>query len=362
MTDGNAATATIADANTYLIVWADVPPEALRGQQINRVLASNGIQVEQRTVGWSTAAEPVRQQIELRNNLAANASNSGASAAGGGGFGGGAGSSRFSVPDPSRARAADRAAAVERDAIAEEALAEYNPLEEDRGAIEGETILVEATADQIAACLADMEQDSANYASITVEPVQPELVAQQLAGFMQSQLARRSGEFSAEGQAAAAGAASGAQGESFGTVPQRDGQSLGGRGGEAMQKSQAATLPRARRLERPEQWYMQNSAPQDAKLAYRVRGSGSKASKANAKQSVQATDKREQLSNINRLLSEQNAQLPGQQQMLTEQQPVQVLFVLRNTVPASLATASDATEAPASEATEASEAAPAEAP
>ncbi len=328
---------TASPPNTYFIVWADVPPAALRERQINRLLESNGIEIENRTDDWLAAAEPVRQQIELRNNRESDLGAAGGRA--GGGLGG-AGARRFSNPELRSETGGEENAAVGKpdDESAE------------RVAIEGETILVEATAYQIAACLADMQQDPANYAEITVEPVRPELLAEQLADknrpdgnaqALEPQVAE--GAFAELPQSTTPHAA-----DQPG-VQQRGRQSIAGRGGAVMQRAQLHSPTRARRLARPDQWYYRNTAPQDPSNAYQVRSK--KDATATATAAAKGDNKQAQLDSINRLLQSQTTGTPDQLQPLTEQQPVQVLFVLRNSLlPATAA------EVPASEA------APAESP
>ncbi len=315
--------------NNYLIVWADVPPEALREQQINRVLEDNGIAVEQSTVDWVMAAEPVRQQIELRSSLDRNLNEEASRASSFGGLGGRTSpgiSSRFSVPDRAGEARDEANASSNR---SREALAQP------RGgiAIEGETILVEASADQIAACLAEMEQDTGNYTAVTVEPVQPEVVAEQLATLQRSQATDEVAKNLADVEQLPE-----LQQDTEGRVvderqfQQQAAQPVFAGGGEQVEGAQAKTQPRARRLARPNQWYYYNTAPQDSSNTYQLRTATGKLSKSGiANKATKASDgKAEQLGNINRLLSQQNARKPSDQPVIGEDQQVHVLFVLRN--------------------------------
>lgn len=338
-------------SNTYLIVWADVPPAALREQQINHVLGNNGIEIEDRIEDWPASAEPVRQQIELRNNPGNNARDSDSAAAdrfgsfAGGGFGGRGASSRFSVPNE---EASERP--VEETNIL--ARKRSGKSKDDSEEVDGEAILVEATADQLAACLAEMEQDTGNYTAITVEPVQQTVVAEQLADAIQmeaSQLRKggqvEQGEADRQLQEWRIAPLSSTEEEAVEQASEGIVDAL-------QQAAQAQRMPRARRLDLPNQWYYDNKAPQDASYAYQVRGADvtSDGAKANAKAKAvkQFAGKQSQLENINRFLSTQKSESQVPQQLLSEQQPVQVLFVLRNSdLPNPVAEAPAAEVAPA---------------
>ena len=331
--DGDSLSLTpVTDTgNNYLIVWADVPPEALRKQQINRVLEDNGIAVEERAVDWVTAAEPVRQQIELRSSLDRNLNEEASRASGFGGIGGRTSpgtSSRFSVPDRAGESRDEADASFNRSGEAP-----AQPRGRGGIAIEGETILVEASADQIAACLAEMEQDTGNYKAVTVEPVQPDVVAEQLATLQRSQATNEFAKNLADVEQLPE-----LQQNSEGRVAderllqQQAAQTAIAGGAEQVEGAQAKAQPRARRLARPNQWYYYNTAPQDASNTYQLRTAAGKLSKSGvvSKATKASVGKAEQLGNINRLLSQQNARKPSDQPVIGEDQQVHVLFVLRN--------------------------------
>ena len=135
--DGEAAflAASPASQPRYLIIWADVPEEVFKQQEINNVLVSNGIALDRRTAqgdkDWvSNVAQPIRSQLALRNR---------------------------DLPNALGSFEARLAAPVNRPNIG--------------SAPAGETILVEATIEQIGACLAQMDGDDSNFKTITVEAV-----------------------------------------------------------------------------------------------------------------------------------------------------------------------------------------------
>ncbi|MGI9457959.1 MAG: hypothetical protein ACR2NU_15450, partial [Aeoliella sp.] len=140
LADDESAETSAAAAGTYLVVWADVPAESLQKQTINTVLTSNGIEVERRTDDWTAAPEQLREQIASRNLKQPELDDERTKSRGG--FGGG----RFSVPEQLQET--------------EEAVHQLVDKEEDENGLpavaEGETILVEASVEQIAACLVDM--------------------------------------------------------------------------------------------------------------------------------------------------------------------------------------------------------------
>ena len=326
-----SASAEPQSTSNFLIVWADVPPSALREQQINRVLAENGIQVEPRSEDWLAAAEPMRRQIEVRNNfreldmgVGNNEDRAGALGFGGGGFGGefrgaaeadGARSSRFSVPSRS-------------DEPRDQKDVEGEGAEAEEGQIEGETILVEATADQIAACLVEMEQDTSNYATITVEPVQPTALEQRIGGVAQQEVAPA--RPSSEAVDADSGSNSGVAGDLALDSTRQPSDQASEFGTYQWQLKQSAMPARARRLDRPQQWYYYNTAPQNEQEGYQVRSKSKVTAKGAGRSKSAENDKLQQLANINRLITEQNLEVRSAEPPLSGEQPVQVLFVLRN--------------------------------
>lgn len=360
--ESSLATGSFADLpeNTYFIVWADVPSETLRQRQINNLLTDNGIAVEDRTETWTAAAEPVRQQIELRNSLNTRGDASvlfggDGNFDGGGQLGGLAGranssqanSSRFSVPAEDSVRSVDATAAGE--PPAGQANRAGKGAKQSEGAeMEGETILVDATAEQMAACLAAMQHDTRNFSSIVVEPVNEVVLRRQFAN--QSTPQQLAGQPSSE-----AGAYD-RSGDYRQTSPGNE-QLLTSEEGKHDPENQYAgqsldlakelpdkLQPQARRLERPGQWYAYNTAPQEAWAGYQLRSQEAQAEKTNRKvaaneqaQLVDKADKMQQLDGLNRYVQEQQENVAGpnaggrsKAPPLAPQQQVQVLFVLRN--------------------------------
>lgn len=387
LTDSNAEGLA---ANTYFIVWADVPPETLREREINNLFVGNGIAVDDRTVTWTAAAEPVRQQIELRNSINVRGAESFGLGGGGGGFGGGgefdalasrtnssrANSSRFSVPDTNSTSGVDEAATSDESTDREGEVEVDDSRDASEGVeIEGETILVDATADQIAACLVDMQRDTGNFRSIVVEPVNEAVLRQQFANqslpqqaAMRSLAQEQGSEKKSDGQTDQTSNAAGAGGELFGdyrraaggqqqladTQLKRDADRISESLDVAQEELEGKQQPspvnaqmlgkqqaQARRLNRPEQWYFYNTAPQESWAGYKLQAETAQASKDKGKAAIklkaEPVDKREQLAGLNRYVIEQQKQVAGphfagqiEAPPLTEQQQVQVLFVLRN--------------------------------
>ena len=304
------------DSNSpYIIVWAEVPPETLRTQRINKVLSDNGIALEAETAPWVAAAEPVRRQIEMRN--AGNVANS-----------------RFAFDGVAESRAAGN------DGTRDAGLDERNQPALTRGGElpepEGETILVNATASQIANCLSEMESDHTNYASIIVEPVvaTPPVVA------------------SATAPRAIAGATQAEELDADTTTAKpdaglRDDYGMGGFA-PGQNKFNAADAKghvvatdnlwgNAWRVSQDDNWYFYNRAPDEGANAYRLRVPEKLAAGINSKVLKQQPQPPEgvvqqQLSRLNMQLAESNRLLTKRERVspLEEKQPVQVLFVLRN--------------------------------
>lgn len=339
-------------SNTYLIVWADVPPESLRQQQINTLLGSNGIYVSTTTDEWGEAAEPVRQQIELRNRLNVD----GLAAGDGSGRNSrpllrneGAGFARGTGEAEGESGAGDSSGANGAD------VGNASPQEP-----EGETILVEATMEQILACVADMQRDTSNFDSIVVEPVNERTLERQWqlqsahsqAEGQADRFSSDQGETDAEsaslsldadfgqrsssaespaksGDQVAAEAEGLAQQPVAETAPER-GKALSKLG---VLKEQAVESPQARRLARPAQWYFYNAPPTDAETGYQVREQSKVlTSKMRKGQREPTADKREQIEQLNRYVQQQVAGVAGDEVAsgMAEEQPVQALFVLRN--------------------------------
>ena len=131
----------------YLVVWVDVPAESLQQRAIDQLLVRNNITVDHQIETWQTAAEPVRQHVATR--LAPlNAEIAAVPAL-----------STQAAPDEGAARAGrGRGGAVPLDAA-------------DSIAQGSEAILVEATWEQVAQTLADMEADHQHFGAIQVETV-----------------------------------------------------------------------------------------------------------------------------------------------------------------------------------------------
>ncbi|MCO6043994.1 hypothetical protein NG895_08745 [Aeoliella sp. ICT_H6.2] len=380
--------------NTYLIVWCEVPPETLRQREINNVLGDNGIQIDDRTESWLAAAEPVRQQIAMRNRIAVENSSGPRgrvrSVEGTASRESAAASTRSFAPAEATGRSASPPLAGRNQPTTSDAgVGQENDLDErDRDnkqqdeeadaeadesvEIEGETILVDATADQIASCLAAMQNDPGNYASITVEPVSKQAIAEQL---IQN---RRGG--AAAGRAGLSlrmGVQDGEQNaDDAATVDLAD--SMEGKVAMEAQAANEAEIsqqvtelqvqrPQARRLQRPKDWYYYNTAPQDDQQGIPLPVYQDANSKVAAEDKTLANGKTAKLEELNRLVKQQQQVRPQQslQAPLKEQQPVQVLFVLRNSRlsnPALSAGPATASEIAPAEAMEASPAPASESP
>lgn len=372
-------------SNAYLIVWCEVPPEALREREINNVFGDNGIAVNERTESWATAAVPVRRQIELRNNITMNR----------GGFGGGgvetdgavdslpAGdTARYARTAPRAARSemslesraqptreappTESAAGAEAEANVETEEASRRERDGDDVEIEGETILVDATADQIASCLAAMQSDPGNYASIAVEPVNERTLSEQLA---QQRLAGEGASFRGSVADRDQNNDGVAQSSDFYlAAPQAQPQEE--KQGDMKQMAKQLQQPQARRLARPEDWYYYNTAPQDKqqfiqlpvvvdKASGQTAASGTK-TKINTKGEDDLSRRKSELARLNLLVEEQQQLMPTKilPEPLQEQQPVQVLFVLRNSKLPNPALAADSATTSESGPLEASEVEP----
>jgi anti-sigma factor RsiW len=331
---GDIATAA---ENTYLIVWCDVPPESLREKEINELLTGNGIVVDETTDTWLAAAEPVRQQIELRNSINYQSTNAPTVMRGSAAPAPEVASSRFAIPDASPEDA--RRERMERDPSDEaadtpnaETLADAN-----EPSLEGETILVDATADQIAGCLAAMQQDPSNFQSITIEPVSEMAIQQQLStqrslaapmvAQNEQQAAQESAPLSREVDSEFA------EKLAEESRMQMQQQARGGDVDETQQRANYVERAQARRLARPEDWYFYNTAPKEAAQGYRLPMLESKDGKVLSKSEYASADKKQQLAELNRYVTQTpQQQIAGQvaNAPLGEKQPVQVLFVLRN--------------------------------
>lgn len=350
------------------IVWADVPPDAIRNRRINVVLASNGIRLGgprepagdtaaadsarvEATDDEATppaAAEPMLEQIAVRNyvhNVESSSLGGGRASSGfGGGFGGGG---RFGTSNTDRDR---------RDEAETLNPSETGELEESDGpTLEGETILVEATAEQIASCLVDMEQDTTTYRTITLEPVQHFDQLQQLAekvdeeqlqelakqdyGLWQFYKQQGIADRSQRGAKVASGADLQNRKGTTGEFPSQGTQTKQGFTNQMAEQPVA----QAQRLKRPEQWYYYNAPPQSEPYAYRLRAGEqqdlnlqSKSTQTRSKGELQrgASEMKQQLSQLRVQQRQQPAaaaQASTIAETLPDRTPLQVLFVLRST-------------------------------
>lgn len=364
--DGESAT------DNRFIVWADVPPDAIRNRRINVVLASNGIRLGgpsepagdtaaadsarvEATEDEATppaAAEPMLEQIAVRNyvhNVESNSLGGGRASGGyGGGFGGGfGGGGRIATDNTARDRRDD----ADESAPAETA----EPEARDGRTLEGETILVEATAEQIASCLVDMEQDATTYRTITLEPVQQFDQLQQLADKVdQEQLQELAKQdyglwqfYQQQGIAdrsqRGAKVASGADLQNRkGTTDEFPSQGTQTKQGFANQMAEQP-VAQAQRLKRPEQWYYYNAPPQSEPYAYRLRAGEqqdlnlqSKSTRTRSKGEFQrgASEMKQQLAQLRVQQRQQPAAASEAATLadtLPDRTPLQVLFVLRST-------------------------------
>lgn len=353
-----------ASNNTYFIVWADVPPDALREQQINTLLGNNGIQVSTAMDDWAEAAAPVRQQIELRNRGNSFANNVGDARFNARGTLRSAGPTREVQSNESRTREEQGGAGEQGEGETAEGLALGRGEEP-----EGETILVEATIEQILACVADMQKDVSNYDSIVVEPVNEETLQRQLAqqddnAFGGREMARQYSGFQRDDSSpeSASGVAGAMQedresamlsesmeaGEDAQLESQLAQAQLPSQSQSQSQPAPATKLSKqmesyqsnARRLARPSEWYFYNAAPQDAEAGYQVREQSYRKKAANEEFAFGADerdpekrdqDKRDQIDELNRYVQQQRS--GGEANStdgVVEAQPVQALFVLRN--------------------------------
>ncbi|WP_442483872.1 anti-sigma factor family protein [Aeoliella sp. SH292] len=357
--DTMMAEAVAPAENTYLIVWCDVPPESLREKEINTLLTGNGIVVDETTDTWLAAAEPVRQQIELRNSVNYQSNNAPTVARGAEAPAPEIASSRFAVPDTERdfrsREPLTRGGEEETyDAPMADTLADAN-----QRSLEGETILVDATADQIAGCLAAMQQDPSNFQSITIEPVSELAIQQQLSmqRSMAAPLVAQNEQQAAQEAAPLSRQADNEFAEKLAEESrmQMQQQARGGDVDDTQQRANYVERAQARRLARPEDWYFYNTAPKEAAQGYRLPMLESKDGKVLSKSEYASADKKQQLAELNRYVTQTpQQQIAGQvaNAPLGEKQPVQVLFVLRNSqLPDPVAAASGRAIEPAAEPT-----------
>lgn len=138
----------------YLIVWVDMPEVALERRAIDKLLAESGIQIDPQREAWTAAGEPLREQIASRAGPAAPTPL--------------ARTYRQSTSDLREDPSPEQEAAPGIAAEGGRAVAVEQPQEPGQA---GDAILVDATLEQVANTLAAMEEDAANFSSITVEPV-----------------------------------------------------------------------------------------------------------------------------------------------------------------------------------------------
>jgi len=340
-----------ANTDNFFIVWADVPPAALRDQQINLVLARNGIRLEEDSesaaatvasapveaaedLATPPAAEPMLEQIAVRNYVHNVESNTLAEGGARGGFGGGGGGRNTGAAVRSR-RGATAGSTNSGSA---------GPESGEAPALEGETILVEATAEQIASCLVDMEQDATTYRTITLEPVQQLEQLKQLADKVdESQLRELAKEDYGlwrfyQQQGIADRDQRGAKVASARALETRQGYAdelsqSSGQSNQAFANQMAGqSVAQAQRLKRPEQWYFYNAPPQSEQNAYRLRAAEPE-SKSKGAVVRGANEMKQQLAQlkVQRQQPVGAARASITAEDLPDRTPLQVLFVLRST-------------------------------
>lgn len=344
--------------DSYFIVWADVPPVALRNQQINLVLGNNGIQIDEQrreevaavrlrdsergddtsVEAVPLAAEPMLEQIAVRNFLHnAQQIPGGENQAGGAfGFGGGFGG-------VASGREARSSGLTDGEVDSEDG-------DREGDVVEGETILVEATAEQIASCLVDMEQDTDNFHTITLEPVQQRQQLQQLAARVDPAQQRELVEADAylsriyqEQSLDSRDPRNNAEAKSQSRAQSRLESSNRGQKKRAVKQMAEKLDAQAQRVERPQRWYYYNAPPRDQQFAYQLRG-GQAQSKSKIQIARGASEMQQQLAELNvRKLEEAPSERlqPAGTDGLPDSLPLQVLFVLRSTELASPETASE---------------------
>lgn len=124
-------------ATQYLVVWVDVPAQALERRAIDQVFTSNNIAVEAESDTWQEAAEPVRQHVASR--VASSRAQLGFARSGASGIE----SATVDTPFEAATQIADQ----------------------------GEAILVEATWEQVNETLKQLQADSQNFGNVTIESV-----------------------------------------------------------------------------------------------------------------------------------------------------------------------------------------------
>ncbi len=291
------------DDGPYLIVWADMPTESLRRQEFHTVLRSNQIELDRKADSWANVAEPVRRQIASRNIASRNIA------------------SRNEVQSdaPKRARLSSQTDA------------------DDSPPIEGETLLVEASVEQIVACLVDMNGDTGNFQTITIEPVD-ERHTQEWGRARRGKLAvkerwnrsdkEKRRRFS-ELEQAKKNESSGEKFLESGAAPTKASVPKGER---SNSERSWGFQGYAQRVERPGDWYYFNSPPKKEGRVSLLKEKSGDFSRKIAKSVQRREELAQQVASLHELYSEAatgkaSVRSQGRREAA---QPLQVLFVLRN--------------------------------